>query len=103
MSVTPAAALAIDAIQEASKQASLHLLEEFKTRAAELDVKSQGISRQGDARDEILNWVEHDDSTMVVIGSRGHGMIKRALLGSVSDYVVHHCHKPVLVVKLEDE
>jgi nucleotide-binding universal stress UspA family protein len=33
------------------------------------------------------------------MGSRGHGGIRRALLGSVSDPVVRHAHCPVLVVR----
>jgi nucleotide-binding universal stress UspA family protein len=34
----------------------------------------------------------------VVIGRRGLGGIRRALLGSISDYVVHHAGVPVIVV-----
>lgn len=37
----------------------------------------------------------------VVIGSRGRGAIKRALLGSVSTHVVHNAPCPVLVVRYE--
>lgn len=37
-------------------------------------------------------------ATTVILGSRGHGGIKRALLGSVSDHVVRHSPCPVLVV-----
>jgi nucleotide-binding universal stress UspA family protein len=36
---------------------------------------------------------------VVVVGSRGHGAIRRALLGSVSTYVVHNAPCPVLVVR----
>jgi nucleotide-binding universal stress UspA family protein len=36
---------------------------------------------------------------MVVIGARGLGGLKSALLGSVSQYVVHHASCPVLVVR----
>ena len=35
---------------------------------------------------------------VVVVGSRGRGVVKRALLGSVSTYVTHHAVCPVLVV-----
>jgi nucleotide-binding universal stress UspA family protein len=35
---------------------------------------------------------------LVVAGSRGQGAVARALLGSVSDRLVHLCPKPILVV-----
>ena len=34
---------------------------------------------------------------LIVIGSRGLGVIRRTILGSVSDYVVNHTHIPVVV------
>ena len=40
---------------------------------------------------------------LVVIGSRGLGPLKRALLGSVSTSVVRHAHCPVLVARGEEE
>lgn len=36
---------------------------------------------------------------MMVVGSRGYGPRRRALMGSVSDSVVRHAHCPVLVVR----
>jgi nucleotide-binding universal stress UspA family protein len=35
------------------------------------------------------------------MGSRGHGRLRRALMGSVSDSVVRHAHCPVMVVREE--
>ena len=36
---------------------------------------------------------------MVVMGTRGLNRLRRTLMGSVSDYVLHHAHCPVMVVK----
>jgi nucleotide-binding universal stress UspA family protein len=33
------------------------------------------------------------------MGSRGHGRLRRALLGSVSDAVVRHAHCPATIVR----
>jgi nucleotide-binding universal stress UspA family protein len=39
----------------------------------------------------------------IVMGSRGRGGLRRAVLGSVSDYVVRHAPCPVLVVRSDDD
>ena len=36
---------------------------------------------------------------LIVMGSRGLGGLRRALMGSVSDSVVRHAHCPVMVVR----
>lgn len=44
---------------------------------------------------------EELDAGLIVMGSRGLGGIRRALVGSVSDSVVRHAHCPVFVVRRE--
>jgi nucleotide-binding universal stress UspA family protein len=39
------------------------------------------------------------DAGLIVLGSRGLGPLRRALMGSVSDSVVRHAHCPVLIVR----
>jgi len=51
----------------------------------------------------ILAVGEDVGAGLIVLGSRGLGGVKRALMGSVSDSVVRHAHCPVLVVRKEDE
>lgn len=44
--------------------------------------------------------VAHDiDADVVVLGSHGRGVVKRVVLGSVSEYVMRHAPCPVLVVR----
>ena len=52
---------------------------------------------RGDPASAICSLAEELDAAAVVIGSRGHGGIKRAVLGSVSDHVVRNAPCTVLV------
>ncbi len=56
--------------------------------------------KMDERRDEaIVHLAEDIGAGMIVIGSRGFGGMKRALMGNVADSVVRHAHCPVLVVR----
>ncbi len=56
--------------------------------------------KMNERRDEaIVHLAEDIDADLIVIGSRGFGGLRRALLGNVADSVVRHAHCPVLVVR----
>ncbi|EEF39253.1 universal stress protein PHOS34 [Ricinus communis] len=54
---------------------------------------------EGDARNVLCEAVEKHHASILVVGSHGYGAIKRAVLGSVSDYCSHHAHCSVMIVK----
>jgi nucleotide-binding universal stress UspA family protein len=55
--------------------------------------------RAGEPDKEIVKLSEELGAGAIVIGSRGLGAMKRALMGSVSESVVRHAHCPVFVVR----
>jgi len=55
--------------------------------------------RMGRPDEEIILLGEETGADLIVMGSRGLGGIRRALVGSVSDSVVRHAHCAVLVVR----
>ena len=56
--------------------------------------------KMDERKDEaIVHLAEDIEAGMIVIGSRGYGGMRRALLGNVADSVVRHAHCPVLVVR----
>ncbi|RWW49064.1 hypothetical protein BHE74_00044811, partial [Ensete ventricosum] len=56
----------------------------------------------GDAREKICEAIDSIPLSCLIIGNRGHGGIKRLLLGSVSNHVVNNGTCPVTVVKSAD-
>jgi nucleotide-binding universal stress UspA family protein len=52
---------------------------------------------EGDPGPSVCRLAEEVQASAVVIGSRGRGGLKRALLGSVSDYVVRNAPCTVIV------
>jgi nucleotide-binding universal stress UspA family protein len=46
----------------------------------------------------ILRIADEHDASVIVMGSRGLGGMRSLFLGSVSHGVVHHAHRPVLVI-----
>ncbi len=54
----------------------------------------------GEKRDQAsVHLADEIGAGLIIIGSRGLGGLRRALMGSVSDSVVRHAHCPVLVVR----
>ena len=62
-------------------------------RKARKHVKSGNIARS------ILDVADEQGSDMIVMGSRGLGLLKGVLIGSVSQKVVEEAKIPVMVVK----
>jgi nucleotide-binding universal stress UspA family protein len=55
--------------------------------------------RMGRADEEIVELAQSIDAGLIVMGSRGHGRLRRALVGSVSESVIRHAHCPVTIVR----
>jgi nucleotide-binding universal stress UspA family protein len=73
-------------------------LEEAAKIAAERGVPAGVHLLQGNPVDEIVAAADSLDADLIVVGSRGHGTVMNALLGSVSRGVLHEARRPVLIV-----
>jgi nucleotide-binding universal stress UspA family protein len=69
-----------------------------RARAAGIDAEPEVASSIESVGDTIVHVSEQLDAPLVVLGSRGLRGLRSILLGSVSHHVVHHAHRPVLVI-----
>ena len=85
--------------QAAEEEARIKLDEQVqRIREAGSEITGEH-ARLGHPDAEIVELAEELGVGLIVVGSRGHGRVRRALMGSVSDSVVRHAHCPVLVVR----
>lgn len=82
------------------REDALNLLDAYKTEAAELGAEKVKLEIiKGDARYGIVEFAENAKADLVVVGATGKGAIERAMMGSVSEYVVRNVKSHVLVIK----
>jgi nucleotide-binding universal stress UspA family protein len=58
---------------------------------------------RGEAGEALCSLADELDVDVVIVGSHQRGALTRVFLGSVSDYVVHHSKRPVVVVPLVED
>ncbi|NLC03673.1 MAG: universal stress protein [Tissierellia bacterium] len=82
-----------------NKEKSIQLLNKelgiFEGFSGEISI----VTRSGDAGEEIIKEAEEGDYDLIIMGSRGRGIFSRTILGSVSNKVLNHLNKNVLIVK----
>ena len=71
-------------------------IERVKSLVVNEGVEAEGLVVDGAPLEEIVRASERCD--LVVMGSHGRGFVKRMLVGSVTQAVLHHVKRPVLVV-----
>jgi nucleotide-binding universal stress UspA family protein len=62
------------------------------------DVPVTAVLTKQPIRAALIDQIAKGEHDLVVMGSRGRGAVRAALLGSVSHYVLHHSPVPVLIV-----
>ncbi|KAJ3271424.1 hypothetical protein HDV01_006630 [Terramyces sp. JEL0728] len=83
-------ALPLCTILGEEKRAQIEMLIEIGKVFQGMDMHVDAIAVTGDARAEIERVVDNDKPDLVIIGTRGLGVVSRVLLGSVSEHIIHH-------------
>jgi nucleotide-binding universal stress UspA family protein len=62
------------------------------------NVKVTALTQDGPVPDTILAVAEETEADMIAMSTHGRTGVKRWLMGSVADRVVHHAHVPVMLI-----
>jgi nucleotide-binding universal stress UspA family protein len=87
----------LEEIHEAEVRRGEQVLAEVATRLGAPDV--QRVVKVGPPAETLAELAETEQVDLLVVGSTGKGAVKRLLVGSTADRVVHICTRPVLIVR----
>src|SRR5215510_7284705 len=83
-----------------AKAAAVTLKEESKeTNRGVIHLKTQVVVSPLSIIGSIVQYAEHENIDLIVVGTRGRSGFKRLLLGSTASGIVTHAHCPVMVVR----
>ena len=91
-----------------SRRASYYVIHELAQKKAitiflRLQVQGKFRTHGGKPGQVICRIAEEEGAAIIVCGTRGQGTVRRTIMGSVSDYIVHHSHVPVLVCRYKNK
>lgn len=83
--------------READKTQQLE--EKYVNKLKFHNIAGRYVIRDGKPGEGIVKLSKECDADMIVVGTRGLGKVRRTIIGSVSSYVIHHAHVPVIVCR----
>jgi nucleotide-binding universal stress UspA family protein len=89
----------VDVLQNVSGAAGAHALEAAEDLLREAEISYEREVASGDAGHSLIDMAARFGCDMIVMSARGVGALRQALLGSVSQSVLHASPVPVLIVK----
>jgi nucleotide-binding universal stress UspA family protein len=81
------------------KQQGIRLLRSYAKKAIAAGVDTEFTQITGRPSSTICDFAQSCHADVIVIGRRGHSGLQEMLLGSVSNYVVHHAPCSILLVQ----
>jgi nucleotide-binding universal stress UspA family protein len=91
-----------EVIERISAEAGVHLLAPAEALLKQAGIPYEIEVAKGDPAHTLVDIVERFACDMVVMGSRGKGSLRSALLGSVAHEMLHAAGVPVMIIKPDD-
>lgn len=89
-------------IEEVSAAAGAHTLQAAEALLNEADIAYEREVAVGDPAHTLIDIQESYQCDLIVMGARGMSTLRSALLGSVSNEVLHSARVPVMIIKLDE-
>ncbi|MEV4390930.1 universal stress protein [Nonomuraea sp. NPDC049607] len=95
-----AGAISPETETEAQAQAEYYAKEgaELAVAAGLPEVTHRAVADNESIWKTVVDVADEIDASLIVTGSRGLAGVRSVLLGSVSNHVLHHAHRPTLIV-----
>ena len=85
-------------LEKSLEDSGTAILNEIRTEFESRGVNADVLLKKGEAGFVITEEAEKEACDMIIMGTRGLGTVKSLLLGSVSNYVIHHTKCSVFLV-----
>ena len=76
-------------------------LEQVAAKLTEGGIRIESTVREGDVAEQVVEYAKEHSIDLIVMSTRGHGAIRRFLVGSVTDRVIRSSEVPVLAIPPE--
>jgi nucleotide-binding universal stress UspA family protein len=86
----------------AYEEKGLAMLKHFAEKARQAGVVVEYSQNSGVPGKTICNLANSIDADLIIVGRRGHSGLNELVIGSVSNYVMHHASCSVLIVQYGD-
>jgi nucleotide-binding universal stress UspA family protein len=87
----------VDELRQKAEEIAAAAVEKLKEKFPSAEVSQ--IVKMDEPGAAIVSEARAWNADIIIVGSHGHGIFGRVLLGSVSDYVIHHAPCSVMVVR----
>ncbi|KAI8894770.1 hypothetical protein BC833DRAFT_623655 [Globomyces pollinis-pini] len=89
-------------MEEKLKSSSITLLKNAADDLLKHNIQCRAVSLRGDPREELEFKINKLQPDFVIVANKNSRSLKKLLMGSVSNYLLHHLNYPIVVVPADN-